>query len=166
MSYQRTKSEIQRIGGYLKEVVTVLDESGNPISHAINPLMIELKPRDVLQIFVGAFLVASPLCFTEEVWNLSDQLPAHKIETLQLTSFLFVTAFIYLNFYRFRFRGNVINFLKRSLATYLITLASVAYILFLIDKLPYETDFNLAYKRVILIGFPSVFGATLSDYIK
>lgn len=55
------ETEIKRINGHLKELVTFFDDSGKPIGHVMNPLMVELRPRDVSQIFVGSFLVVSPL---------------------------------------------------------------------------------------------------------
>ncbi|MCB0367211.1 MAG: DUF2391 family protein [Bdellovibrionaceae bacterium] len=160
------KTEIKRVNGYLKEFVTFFDASGKPISQVVNPLMVELKPRDVLQIFVGALLIASPLCFTEEVWNLSVDLKQFNVILLSGFSVITVTMFIYLNFYRFRLKGNVIEFVKRVAATYLITLFSVALILLLIDKLPFLDHPEVALRRVLIIGFPSVFAATISDYMK
>lgn len=160
------KTEIKRINGYLKEVVTFFDSTGKPISQVMNPLMVELKPRDVLQLFVGAFLIAAPLCFTEEVWNLSIQLPRANAYALGAVSLITVILFIYFNFYRFKLRGHLVEFIKRVLATYLITVSSVVLILTLIDKFPiFETPY-IAIKRVIIIGFPSLFGAVISDYIK
>jgi uncharacterized membrane protein len=159
-------TEIKRINGYLKEVTTFFNASGTPISQLINPLMVELKPRDVLQIFVGAFLIASPLCFTEEVWQLSLTLKNSNIYLLSLVSLITVTLFIYFNFYRFKLNGNVLNFFKRILTTYLITLSSVVLILFLINKFPIMEMPYVALKRVIIIGFPSLFGAILSDCLK
>ena len=159
------QTEIKRINGYLKEVTTFFDASGKPISHVINPLMVELKPRDILQIFVGSLLVSSSLCFTEEVWNLSIQLKSEKVLSLFLVSVFVITSFIYYNFYRFRLKGNVIEFFKRIIATYIICLSSVASVLFLIDKLPLDQPM-IALKRVIIIGFPSLFGAVISDQLK
>lgn len=160
------KTEVKRINGYLKEVTTFFDSSGQPISHLMNPLMVELKPRDVLQIFVGAFLVASPLCFTEEIWSLSVSLSNTKVFSLGLVSFVTVTAFIYFNFYRFKLKGHIVSFLKRVLATYLITASSVILLLYLIDKFPISESPYIAIKRVIIISFPSLFGAVISDYLK
>jgi len=160
------KTEIKRINGYLKEVVTFFDSTGKPISQVMNPLMVELKPRDILQLFVGAFLIAAPLSFTEEVWNLSIQLPRANTYALSAVSLITTILFIYLNFYRFKLKGNLVEFIKRVLATYLITISSVILILALIDKFPMFTAPNVALKRVIIIGFPSLFGAVISDYIK
>ncbi|MBN20616.1 MAG: hypothetical protein CL678_04945 [Bdellovibrionaceae bacterium] len=160
------KTEITRINGYLKEVVTFFDSSGKPISRIVNPLMVELKPRDILQIFVGAFLIAAPLCFTEEVWQLSISLKKNNVYALGLISLTTVTLFIYLNFYRYKLKGHFLNFLKRVLATYVITISSIILILILIDKFPFEENPGIAIKRVIIIGFPSTFGAVISDYLK
>ena len=160
------KTEIKRVNGYLKEIVTFFDSSGRPISQVINPLMVELKPRDILQIFVGAFLIAAPLSFTEEVWKLSVELHRHNVYALGGISVVTVTLFIYFNFYRFRIKGNAINFAKRVLATYLISVSSIVLLLALIDKFPIWTTPYVAVKRTILIGFPAVFGGLISDYLK
>ena len=160
------KTEVKRINGYLKEVVTIFDSSGKPISHIINPFMVELKPRDILQIFVGSFLISAPLCFTEEVWNLSVSLKNLNVYALGFLSFVTMTLFIYFNFYRFKLKGNVINFLKRIFATYFIVAGSVILLLTLIDKFPiYESPF-VALKRVIIISFPSLFAAIITDNLK
>ena len=111
MEYDEQKAEIKRINGYLKEVITFFDESGKPISHVINPLMVELRPRDIVQIFVGSLLVAAPLCFTEEVWILSETLKNTNIYYLVICSFVSVTLFVYFNFYRFKLKGHVAEFI-------------------------------------------------------
>lgn len=160
------RTEIKRIGGYLKEIVTFFDDSGKPIGHVMNPLMVELKPRDIAQIFVGSFLVAAPLCLTEEVWNLSSELPLVNTLYLVLCSLSIVIAFVYFNFYRFKLKGHVINFVKRIFAIYMISTLSVIMMLFLINKLPYGEMPLVTIKRVIIIGFPSIFGGVITDYLK
>lgn len=160
------KSEIKRINGYLKEVVTFFDDSGKPIHHTINPLMVELNPRDVMQLFIGSLIIAAPLSFTEEIWKLSETLKTANILALCGLSLVSINLFIYFNFYRHRLAGNVVEFVKRVVATYFITLSSAALILLLIDKLPIEEHPIIAFKRVAIIAFPAVFGATLSDMFK
>lgn len=159
-------TEVKRVNGYLKEIVTFFDSSGNPSSQTINPLMTELKPRDIMQIFVGAFLVATPLAFTEEVWKLSIELKIANVFALGTVSIVVSALFIYFNFYRFRFKGNVIQYCKRVLLTYLIAASSIILILALIDKFPVINNPLIAVKRVIIIGFPTIFAATISDFLK
>lgn len=166
MHTSKVKTEIKRINGYLKEVVTFLDDSGQPISHTINPLMIELKPRDIAQIFVGSLLVATPLCLTEEVWNISETLPMANMYYILGCSVFAVMLFVYFNFYRFKLKGNILNYVKRIMAIYIISLSSVVLVLFLVGKFPIETSTIVAIKRVVLIGFPAIIGATITDYLK
>lgn len=161
---KRFKTEVTRVNGYLKEIVTFFDESGKPISQTINPLMVELKPRDALQLFVGSFLIAAPLCFTEEVWKLSETLDPIRVNSFITLSLLIVTLYIYFNFYKNRLIGNVIQFTKRLLATYLISISSVVLLLLLLNKLP--LDSWVSFNRVVIIGFPAIFGAVLSDSLK
>lgn len=160
------ETEIKRINGYLKEVVTFFDSSGKPISQVINPLMVELKPRDILQIFVGAFLVASPLSFTEEIWQLSVSLNKNNAYALGFISFIVSALFIYFNFYRYKLRGHLLEFIKRVIATYVISISSIILILVLIDKFPIVETPYVAIKRVIIIGFPTIFAAVITDYLK
>lgn len=162
----RQKLEVKRIGGYLKEVVTFLDDSGQPIGHVMNPLMVELKPRDIAQIFVGSLLVASPLCLTEEVWKLSEELPLANTVWLMISSLLVVLSFVYFNFYRFKLKGQILNFCKRIFAIYFISTLSVVLMLLLIDKFPLELMPMVTLKRVVIIGFPSIFGGVITDYLK
>ncbi len=160
------KTEVKRIGGYLKEIVTFFDDSGRPIGHVMNPLMVELRPRDIAQIFVGSFFVAAPLCLTEEVWKLSEDLPLANTFGLMLCSFGIVVSFVFFNFYRFKLKGHIVDFLKRIFAIYFISTFSVLMMLALINKLPFELTPLVAFKRVIIIGFPSIFGGVITDYLK
>ena len=159
-------TEIKRVNGYLREIVTFFDSSGKPISQVMNPLMVELKAHDILQLFAGAFLIGAPLCFTEEIWILSVHLGRLNVLALGMVSLITTAFFIYFNFYKHGIRGHVINFAKRLLATYAITVCSIILILVLIDKFPFQEEPYVAAKRVVIIGFPALFGAILSDYLK
>jgi uncharacterized membrane protein len=63
-------------------------------------------------------------------------------------------------------KGYVIDFIKRVIGTYVISLLVVALILTLIDKCPWGIDNALAIKRIILVAFPAAMSGTLSDTIK
>ncbi|MCT4641828.1 MAG: DUF2391 family protein [Bacteriovoracaceae bacterium] len=159
------KTEIKRINGYLKEITTFLDSSGRPISQVINPIMTELKPRDILQIFIGTMIFGAPLCYTEEVWNLS--LNMSLLQTIQLNFFgsFLLSLFIYLNFYRYRLKGNIVNYLKRVLAVYAICFTTIGIYLSLLGKLPVG-EIYICFNRITLIGIPSLFSAAISDMLK
>ena len=55
--------------------------------------MIEVRPRDLLQIIVGASLLAVPVAFTEETWNLGINLPLANVGLLGMLSVLFLSLF-------------------------------------------------------------------------
>ena len=71
----KPKITIRRIGGYLHRVVPIADKSGQVLSYVLNPLMVEFRTRDVLQVAVGAALLAIPVSLTEEAWRLGETLP-------------------------------------------------------------------------------------------
>ena len=96
----KSKREVVKVAGRLREIVTVLDEKGKVVHKIMNPLMIEFRPRDVMQIIVGATILAVPVAFTEETWKLGESLPLFNVISLALVSFLFIAAFVYYNYYR------------------------------------------------------------------
>ncbi len=168
-SNDQEKSSIKRIGGYLHSVTHVRDprdHKGKIFNLIVKPLMIELRPRDIMQIIVGAALFAIPVSFSEEVWSLGETLPFTNILILTFLSILLIASFVYFNFYRFNFKNHVFEYVKRVLATYFLSLLVVAGILTLIDKCPWGENNLLAIKRIIIIAFPASMSATLSDTLK
>ena len=160
------ETTIKRIEGYLHRVVPIADKSGKVISYTLKPLMLEFKPRDIMQVIIGSTLLALPVSLTEEVWNLGKSLPAINISMIAIASLVLVSIFVYFNFYRVTLRGYVADFIKRVLGTYIISLIVVALILTVIQKCPWGIDNVLAIKRIVLVAFPATMSGTLSDTIK
>lgn len=160
------KTTVERIGGYLHKVVPIVSKSGEILSYSLKPLMVEFKARDVLQVIVGASILAIPLAFTEESWVLGESLPLNNILLLSLTSIIFIAAFVFFNFYRYNMKGHVFEYFKRVIGTYLISMLVVGLILTIIDKCPWGTDNLLAIKRIIVVAFPASMSGTLSDTLK
>ena len=105
----KNKEVIERIGDYLHKVVPVFDATGKVINTITTPFQVEFKPRDIFQIIIGAYLLAVPVAFTEEVWVLSEELPMKNIYMVAGMSFFFIACFVYYNFYRFNIKGNIFN---------------------------------------------------------
>lgn len=89
----KTQYTIKRIGGYLHKVIPIMDSTGKVINTVIAPFMVELKPRDILQIIVGATILAIPVGLTEETWLLAEQL---KMRNVLLLGFISIFLFRYL----------------------------------------------------------------------
>jgi uncharacterized membrane protein len=65
MKNEKENFTIQRIGRLLHKITPIMDNAGRVIQYVTNPLMVELRPRDVMQIIVGASVLAIPVGFTE-----------------------------------------------------------------------------------------------------
>lgn len=157
---------IKRIGGYLHRVVPIVGKSGEVLNYVLKPLMVEFKPRDVLQVVVGASILAIPVSMTEEAWVLAEELPLLNVGLLSLLSVLFVGLFVYFNFYKNYLAGHAWNLVKRVVGTYLISLAVVALLLTILQKCPWGVDNLLALKRIVIVAFPACMSATISDTLK
>ncbi len=160
------EAAIKRIGALLHKVTPIVDGAGRIVHYVANPLMVELRRRDVMQIVVGASILAIPVGFTEEAWRLGERLPLPNIAALAAVSIAFIAAFVYFNFYRELFRSYWVEYVKRVLAIYLLSLAAVAALLTLIDVTPWGVDNLLAIKRIVIVTFPASMSAAVSDAIK
>jgi len=163
----KTKREVVRVSGHLKEVTTIKDEKGKLLHKIISPVMFEFYPRDVLQVVVGAAILAVPVGFTEETWKLGATLPWFNIILLFLLSILFISAFVYYNYYRMEhIKEHFDEFIKRVVSTYVVAFIVVSIILTIINIAPWTTDLALAFKRVMIVTFPASMSAAVADVIK
>ncbi len=163
----KTEKEIVRINGYLKEIITVKDRTGRLLHKIVNPLMVEFHLKDLMQVMVGASILAIPVGFTEETWRLGEILPFFNVFALILISLLFISSLVYYNYYRRHgVRNHKKNFLKRVLLTYFVSFLVVALLLLIIQKTPWATDWVLSFKRIAIVTFPASMSAVVADMIK
>lgn len=162
----RQGAKVERIGGYLHRIVPVMDGAGKVLSYAVTPLMWEFRPRDVMQIIVGASVLAVPVAFTEETWVLGERLPGANVLALGAVSIAFIALFVYYNFYRNALRGHVFEYVKRVAAVYVLSLVVVGGLLTIIQKCPWGLDNGLALKRMVIVAFPASMSAAISDMLK
>src|SRR3989338_3339101 len=162
----KTKREIFKVAGKLRELVTIKDAQGNILHQGLSPLMVEFHFKDILQVVVGAAILSIPVSFTEETWRLGQTMPFTNILIIFLISLIFIAGFTYHNYYRQNISQHQFEFFKRTIFTYLISFGVVAIILTLIQQAPWQTDWFLALKRAIIVAFPASMSATLADTIK
>lgn len=160
--------EITRIGraGHLHSIIPIVDSSGKIIQRIVKPLKVELNFRDIIQIFVGASLLAIPMAYTEETWQLGEKLPLLNIVILASLSVIFIAIFVYANFYRFYLKGFVFEYIKRIISIYLISLLVVGFLMTVIQQCPWGIDNLLAIKRIIIVTLPASMSAVAADAIK
>jgi len=166
MEEKKPDSTVKRIGGYLHRVVPIADSAGKVLNYVLSPLMVEFRLRDLMQVIVGASILAVPMAFTGETWDLGAQLPLANVLGLSALSVLFIALFVYFNFYRFTFKGHVFQYCKRVVAIYVFSLLVVGLILTIIQKCPWGVDNLLAIKRVMIVAFPASMGAVVSDTLR
>ncbi len=159
------EKQIQRLDGQLYEILTIKDDNGNPVQTFEIPLKVELKLQDVMEIIVGASILAVPVAFTEEVWNMGDQLHWYNVLMLILVCLFFMGGFIYFKSYRKHLDMYKGEFYKRVFSTFLLAVFIVGILLTIVNKCPWFTDFDLALKRVLIGAFPAAMSATVSDNI-
>lgn len=157
---------VKRINGYLHKITPVFDATGKLIQNVVTPFAVELRPRDIMQIIIGAIVLAVPVGLTEETWILAQELPLKNIYMILFLSLFFLSVFIYFNFYRFCLKGHLWHYIKRIFVTYALSALMVGILLTIIQKCPWGIDNLLAFKRIILTTFPASLAATISDNIK
>jgi uncharacterized membrane protein len=144
----------------------VQEEMSDFMRRATNPLRTEFRPKDLLQVIIGASILAVPVGFTEETWRLGGELPMQNILILSSISIIFIGTFVYYNYYRKNFSKHWGEYAKRVLSTYLFSLGVVAGFLTLIGVAQWDIDLMLSLKRVILVSFPASMSAVVADTIK
>ena len=154
------------IGGHLHRLIPVKDQSGRIIQRLLKPFMVELRVRDVVQIMVGATLLAIPVSFTQETWDLGNSLPWLNVIMLLLISVGFLGTFVYYNFYQNYFRQYWLEYLKRLVAIYCLSFFMVGIILTIILQTPWMGGWEIAVKRIIIVTFPACMSAAITDTIK
>lgn len=161
-----SKHEVISVGGKLKELITVKDEKGTVLHKVMKPLMLEFTAHDVVQVIVGATLLAIPVGLTEEVWKLGEYLSWGRIIVLMLLSLIFISGFTYYVSYKKHISTHWDEFLKRLLGTYVLSLFVAGLFLFLIDKAPLGPDIVITIKRMVIVAFPASLSAAVVDLIK
>ncbi|WP_028974258.1 DUF2391 family protein [Spirochaeta cellobiosiphila] len=155
----------KRIDGYLHRIIQIEGDQ-NKINYTLQPIGWEFKPRDFFQILMGAAILAIPLAFTGEVWDLGKDLSMTRVVWIGITTITILGLYVYFNMYRFHLRNYIPHFLIRICLIYLGSLTVVTIILLLIDKAPFLTAPQIAIKRIVIIGFASSMSATVTDSLK
>lgn len=125
-----------------------------------------LRARDFIEIAVGSCVMGFPVAATEEIWNLSESMSFVRIGLILLGSLFFLGLFTYSMYYHGGFEGSQGGFVSRVLTSYVNTLIICALILMVLDKFPLMAQPAVAVKRIILVGFPASFSATVVDSLR
>jgi len=146
---------------------------GNFLKSLVVPIAPEFKLKDALQVIIGASILAVPVGFTQETWDLGGKLgcttcglPMINVLGLLALTVIFLAMFTHFHYHHHSPKHYTLIFLKRVFFTYLFSFIIVAVILALIQQAPWQTDWLLAFKRTIIVTFPSSMSGTIADTIK
>ena len=117
--------------------------------------------KDLTEIVMGACTLALPLAFTEEVWNLGEELHILNVLAIVAVSYAVIAYFVRSHFYGGRLEGRHDEYVKRVLSVYGVTLVVAALCLLAVGKLPVLTEPVVAVNRTILASLPASFLATV-----
>jgi|SRR3990167_2925568 len=138
-----------------------------PIGNSSISVRTDFQFKDFLQIVVGASILAVPIGFTKEAWELGKSLPSVNVIILVALTLCFIALFTYAHYHREHIHSNpryhLLELTKRVFATYLVSFLLVALLLSLIKVAPWETNALIAYKMTAIVTFPSSLGAAISD---
>jgi uncharacterized membrane protein len=123
-------------------------------------------PKDVVEIFIGAVILALPISVTEEVWQLGSELAVWRTAIISVMSILFVAFFGFYKFYDGSLQGRATEFITRVFTVYFVANLVALIGLLVIDKLPLIEDPVVAINRIILVAFPACFSATIVDSLR
>jgi uncharacterized membrane protein len=129
----------------------------------VNPFLPKFNLTDVLQIVIGASILAVPVGFTEETWKLGESLPWINVFGLLALSLFFIILFTQFQYHKNGLKKSWPTFVKRVFFTYVLSFLVVAVIMTLIQRAPWQTDWALAIKRIIVVTFPSTMSAVVAD---
>lgn len=166
LSKSSITKEVVRLGKYLNEITIIKDPAGKIVHRAIKPLMTEFYFRDMVQVIVGATILAIPVAFTEETWVLGGELPWLNVIMLVVISLTFISLFVYHNYYNGSFKSNYLSFFQRVFSTYFISLLVVALLLTIIERASWFTFWDIALKRVFIVSLPASMSASIADVVK
>ena len=122
--------------------------------------------KDVVEISIGAIILALPISVTEEVWQLGSELALWRTAIISVASILLVAFFGFYKFYDGSLQGRATEFTTRVFAVYFIANLVALIGLLVIDKLPLVEEPMVAINRIILVAFPACFSATIVDSLR
>jgi len=162
----KSKKHVIHVNGKLNHMTTYHDHKGKIIHRIIHPLKLDFHIKDLLQVIIGATVLAIPVGLTEESWGLGQSLPMSNIFLLLFVSLAFISAFVYYNYYTTHMETHWDEYLKRALATYIVSFIVVTILLVIIQRAPWMTEPLLALKRTIIVTLPASMSAVVADVLK
>ena len=158
----KARKEVVHISGKKHALTTIHDHKGKVYHKSLFSL--EFGPKDMLQVIIGASILAIPVGYTEETWQLGQILPFSSILAFLIFSLLFIAAFVFYHYYKDHTDWPA--FFKRVILTYALAFLVVALLLTIIQRTPWAYDPLLSFKRTVIVAFPASLSGAIADVLK
>ncbi|NCO11334.1 hypothetical protein CO038_02955 [Candidatus Pacearchaeota archaeon CG_4_9_14_0_2_um_filter_39_13] len=122
--------------------------------------------HDLVQVIIGATILAIPVGFTQEVWEFSIDLPIINIVGIFIVSVIFISIFTYYHYHNISVKKNWKLFIKRVSLTYVFSFITVCILLILIGGASLYSDLIISLKRAVIVTLPASMSAAIADTIK
>lgn len=155
---------VRRIDDRLHVVHDIVDDAGRLVTTVAQPLKVEFRVQDLVQLVMSACVMALPVALTGEVWELGEKLSGGRALLIVTFSIVALLAVIWGLFYGRRVREYSGHFLRRALSAYVLTYLISFLLLRLFDQAPLD-DLRVALTRTVIVAFPASFAATAVDFL-
>lgn len=162
----KAKKHYIRVGRDFSELTILRNAEGKIIHRTFRPLMLHFSIKDLLQVIIGATLLAIPVGFTEESWRLGEALPLWSVLVLGCMSLAFIGLFTYHHYYQEHVEEHFQDWIKRTLITYVVSVIVVGLLLTTIQKAPWFAETLIALKRTLVVALPASLSAAVVDVLK
>lgn len=113
-----------------------------------------------INLLFGTAVVAVPMCFMDEVTNLSEHIPVKNVVLIVLLSIVSLVLFYQLHSQR----KNVskVVFLLQVLGSYVLSVSITAALLTLFMQSPWSMDPQVAVNQIAVVSFPASLAGALT----
>ena len=126
-------------------------------------MKLSFNMEDISQIVVGSAVLAVPISFSEEAWDIGVSLPFYNMLLVLFLSIVFLSFFAYERVFQANIKYRIPVFIARIFFAYTITCMVVALVLLSLDKFPLFAEPVVAIKRLIVVTMPASMGAIIVD---
>ena len=164
----KSKKEVVNYSEHFNRVHDVHEEHTQILRKLVAPIAISFTPKDLVQLIVGATILAIPVGFSDEIGHFGKTLAIGNILMVLAISILFISIFVYYQYHshHMSLKNHIGDYLKRVISTYAVSFIVVAFFLTMIQRTLWTTELIVSLKQVVLVSFPACMSAAVTDSIR
>lgn len=143
----------------------VFSAEGKLLSRVVEPLSIRVRVQDIFEIIFGAFFIALPFGFTDEVARIGGEMSGSRVLFILIVNVFILSGYIYYTGYqRISVQNLHPHFFLRLFFTYSLAFLVSILVLTIISQAQWSGAASIvALKRALVLALPASFGAVTAD---